>query len=85
MPLGLSPLHLLVILAIYALPVAFVVLLVMAVRRRPPDPRAVLAARLARGEITREQFDTAMVALGFAPEPPPPSAWGNPPNQPNGS
>jgi uncharacterized membrane protein len=30
-----------------------------------PDPRAVLAHRLARGEISRAEFDTAMRALGF--------------------
>ncbi len=77
MPLGLSPLHLLLIIAIYAVPVAFIALLVMAVRRRPPDPRAVLADRLARGEINREQFDVAMGALGLAPD------W--PPTAPNGS
>jgi hypothetical protein len=39
------------------------------------DPRAVLATRLTQGEISREEFDTAMRALGFGappPEPPPP-------------
>lgn len=30
-----------------------------------PDPRAILAERLARGEITPEAFDTAMRALGY--------------------
>ena len=30
-----------------------------------PNPRAILADRLARGEITREEFDTAMRALGY--------------------
>ncbi len=29
------------------------------------DPRVTLADRLAKGEITREDFDTAMRALGF--------------------
>jgi uncharacterized membrane protein len=29
-----------------------------------PDPRAVLAERFAQGEITEEQFRTAMEALG---------------------
>ena len=32
---------------------------------RPPDPRSVLADRLARGEITKDEFDTAMRALGY--------------------
>ena len=37
------------------------------------DPRATLADRLAKGEITREEFDTAMRALGYAGEAPRPS------------
>jgi uncharacterized membrane protein len=69
MPFNTGPLELLV-------PVAFIaglVTLVIAVIFRepdpapspPPDPRAVLAERLARGEISREEFDTAMRALGY--------------------
>jgi uncharacterized membrane protein len=38
-------------------------------RRPPSDPRAVLNARLARGEITRDEYDTAMRALGFSVPP----------------
>jgi uncharacterized membrane protein len=52
-----------------ALPIAIVVLLVRAVRRPAPDPRATLAERLASGEITREEFDTAMRALGSGEAP----------------
>ncbi len=47
-----------------ALPVAIILLVVQAARRPPADPRAVLADRLARGEITRDEFDTATRALG---------------------
>ena len=66
MPLeGLSPVHLLLILVIIAIPVVvLVVLLRAATGARRPDPSAILAVRLARGEITREDFDTAMRALG---------------------
>jgi uncharacterized membrane protein len=58
-----------VILAVLvAVPVLAVVLLVRwaAARGRSsvPDPRAVLAERFAQGEITEEQFRTAMEALG---------------------
>ncbi len=63
----LSPLHLLLVLVIAALvlaPVVILGMLLVAVRRREqPDPRALLAERLARGEISREDFDTAMRAL----------------------
>jgi uncharacterized membrane protein len=61
--------------------VPFVVLVVLVVALRAargrdlpsmPDPRVVLAGRLARGEITRDEFDTAMRALGFPVTPPPP-------------
>ena len=38
-------------------------------RRSPSDPRAVLDARLARGEITRDEYDTAMRALGLSGPP----------------
>ena len=78
MPLGLSPLHFLLVFGTLAIPLAFLALLVQAVRSRPPDPRAVLADRLARGEITREQFDTAMAALGYGPDAPSRPGWGDP-------
>ncbi len=86
---GIGPLELLIILgtflATFGIPIAVIVLLVMLVRRsnRPslppagwgPDPRAVLGDRLARGEITLEEYDTAMRALGIpaAPRPGGPS------------
>ena len=54
-----------------ALPIAIVVLLVRVARRPAPDPRAGLAERLTRGEITREEFDTAMRALGSSGDAPP--------------
>ena len=49
-----------------ALPIAVIVLLVQAGRRPATDPRATLADRLAKGEISREEFDTAMRALGLS-------------------
>jgi uncharacterized membrane protein len=38
-------------------------------RDRTPtqDPGAILRDRLARGEITQDQFDAALVALGYPP------------------
>jgi len=39
--------------------------LVAGQRPQPPDPRTVLADRLARGEITKDEFDAAMRALGY--------------------
>jgi uncharacterized membrane protein len=57
---------------VYVAPVALVIWLVWAVRnlqRREHEPRAVLAERLARGEITKDGFETAMRALGW-PKPP---------------
>jgi uncharacterized membrane protein len=73
MPIGLTPLHLLLVLviaAIWVVPIVVIVLAVARVRRPgPPDPRAILAERLARGEITREQFDAAMQALGIGVPP----------------
>jgi uncharacterized membrane protein len=78
LPLGLSAAHLvliLVVVLITAIPVAVIVVLVrLAARRVPPDPSAILARRLALGEITREDFDTAMRALGLAAPP----SWGGP-------
>jgi uncharacterized membrane protein len=82
---GIGPVELIIValsgLFTLAIPVAIVVLLVVLVRRanqapRPPagwgpDPRAVLADRLARGEITRDEFDTAMRALGIPTGPGP--------------
>jgi hypothetical protein len=68
MPLGLTPAHFLLIMMVAAVPIALLALLVLAARSRPPDPRVVLAGRLARGEITREEFDTAMSALGLTPD-----------------
>ena len=35
------------------------------------DPRAILAERLAKGEISQDEFDTAMRALGYGGPPPP--------------
>jgi uncharacterized membrane protein len=70
--LGVSPFDLLftiLIVAVYAVPVLIVLLLVRVLRAaRRPDPRAVLAERLARHEITQQEFDTAMRALGL-PDP----------------
>jgi uncharacterized membrane protein len=50
-----------------AVPVIVIALLVQAARRPPPDPREVLAARLTRGDITREEYEAAMRNLGSTP------------------
>ena len=73
MPFNVGPAELVIVLiiaAIIAIPVLLVIWLAGAARSRAdqpssPDPRAVLADRLARGDITRAEFDTAMRALGF--------------------
>jgi len=77
---GLSAIHLLFILAIAAvelgIPILALVLIIRYVQSRSrPDARAILAERLARGEITREQFGTAMHALGLSGAAGP-TAWG---------
>jgi uncharacterized membrane protein len=72
MPFNIGPGELVILVIIatqLAIPVLVVVLLVRWARDRGrnsvPDPRAVLAERLAQGEITEEQFRTAMEALGY--------------------
>jgi uncharacterized membrane protein len=73
MPFTIGPAEVIVVLveaALIALPVVLLIVVVRAVASRTtarstPDPRAVLAERLARGEITRAEFDTAMRALGL--------------------
>jgi uncharacterized membrane protein len=74
MPLALGPAELIMMLVVafmtLALPVAVVLLLIRAGKRSNADPRATLADRLARGEITRDEFDTAMRALGYGEAPP---------------
>jgi uncharacterized membrane protein len=62
---------LLIIAAMLVVPAVIVVMLVLSIAARSsegtrPDPRAVLAERLANGQITRAEFDAAMRALGFA-------------------
>jgi uncharacterized membrane protein len=73
MPFNVGPAELILLLliaAMIALPVLLVVVLARAAGRSSqpasPDPRAVLAVRLARGEISRAEFDTAMRALGLS-------------------
>ena len=85
MLLGLTPVHLVFILAIavveFGIPILALVVIIRYVQgRNRPDPASVLAQRLARGEITREQFDTAMQALGLAgpTNPSGPTTWGPP-------
>jgi len=89
---GLSLVHLFFILVIavveFGIPILLIVLIVRYLQgRNRPDPRAILADRLARGEITREQFDTAMQALGLVgpANPPGPTTWGGPTNPPPGA
>lgn len=64
---GLSIPHifwLLVGIAVWFVPIVLIAQVVTRVRGAvQPDPQATLADRLHRGEITREQFDTAMAAL----------------------
>ena len=53
-------------IALYiVIPVAIIWVLVRAIRSRHPDPRTILADRLARHEITQAEFETAMRALGL--------------------
>lgn len=52
--------------AVVAIPLGAIFWLFDAGRKlRRPDPRAVLAERLALGQITHEEFETAMRALGY--------------------
>jgi hypothetical protein len=77
MLLGFSFVHLLlifVIAAMWAIPIVILVLVVRHVQgRNRPDPRAILAERLARGEITVDEFHAAMSAIA---QPPASSSWG---------
>ena len=61
----------LVVLVGFVLPIVLVALLFRwwanRGRRGTSDPGALLRDRLARGEITQEQFDAGMVALGYPP------------------
>jgi uncharacterized membrane protein len=74
MPFNIGPAELIVIMVIIAVLVAIPVLAVVLFvrwasdrgRSSVPDPRAVLAERLAQGEITVGQFRTAMAALGHS-------------------
>lgn len=50
-----------------ALAGAGVVLLARARRRRSPDPPDILRSRLAKGEITAEEYDRTLRALGGTP------------------
>ncbi|MEI7743237.1 MAG: hypothetical protein WCK58_05730 [Chloroflexota bacterium] len=78
MAMSVGPLEFLVVAAILgllAIPVAGVVAIVVMLARRgqppapPPDPkddpRVILPGRLARGEITRDDYECAMRALGY--------------------
>jgi len=81
LPIGVGELVVVAVVAIMtvALPIAILVALVRAARRpatdlrKTPDegsdPRAALAMRLNRGEITREEFDVAMRGLGYEAQP----------------
>jgi uncharacterized membrane protein len=77
MPFGVGGLEFVVLLlavALFAVPIILALLLARAATGRSsaprsPDPRAVLADRLARHEITQAEFDTAMRALGYGSSP----------------
>jgi uncharacterized membrane protein len=69
--LSVNPLELIIpmlwFVAIYVvIPVMILWVLVRTIRGlRRPDPRTILADRLARHEITQADFETAMRALGL--------------------
>ncbi len=71
MPFDIGPSAISIVLVAFA--ILWIAYRVSAAQKksRPPasDPRAVLAERLARGEITRDEFDTAMRALGIGNSP----------------
>jgi uncharacterized membrane protein len=77
MPFNIGPGEIMILMAtaaMVAVPILLVVLLVRALagrgRAEPgADPRIVLADRLARGQITQAEFDTAMHALGLVDRP----------------
>jgi uncharacterized membrane protein len=77
MPFNNGPGEIIIVLliaAMVAVPILLVVLLFRAVAGRGQvapslGPRSVLADRLARGEITQEEFDTATHALGLVDRP----------------
>jgi uncharacterized membrane protein len=66
---GPTELGIVLVIALIVIGLAFAGLKLLSGPSRPvtpsPDPRALLADRLARGEITRDEFDTAMRALGY--------------------
>ncbi len=86
MPFHVGPGEIIVVLliaAMIAVPILLAVLLVRAVAGRgqvsqSPDPRTVLADRLARGQITQAEFETAMRALGLVDRPADVAGPGNP-------
>jgi uncharacterized membrane protein len=63
----------LVVLVGFVLPILLVLLLIRwwTARGRggTQDPGALLRDRRARGEITQEEFDAGMAALGYPPRP----------------
>ncbi|HEY6569825.1 MAG TPA: SHOCT domain-containing protein [Candidatus Limnocylindrales bacterium] len=71
MPFDIGPSALSIVLVAFA--ILWIAYRVSAAQKksRPTarDPRAVLEGRLARGEITRDEFDTAMRALGIGDSP----------------
>ena len=71
MPFDIGPSALSIVLVAFA--ILWIAFRVNAAQKksRPAarDPRAVLAERLTRGEITRDEFDTAMRALGIGDSP----------------
>ena len=72
MPFGFGTFELLLVVATATFLIGgpIIILAVVLNRRQPErDPRAVLTERLSRGEISREDFDTSMRALGYVGEP----------------
>jgi uncharacterized membrane protein len=77
MPFGVGAAEFIVLLlavVFFAVPIVLFLLIARAAgnrsaARRSQDPRAVLAERLARHEITQAEFETAMRALGYGAPP----------------
>ena len=68
MPVGLTPIHLILIVVIALIVLAPIFLIVALLRRSGhgpgSDPLRILDQRLARGEITREEYLEIRRALG---------------------
>jgi uncharacterized membrane protein len=77
MPFNIGPGEIIIVLILVGFWIGLPLLAIYLLRQhlrareagRQPDPRAVLAQRLALGQITPAEFETAMRALGFVAPP----------------